>query len=783
MKKSLDQEGMDLSKSGQNFQTASDRINHARGDPSSFSAGTYQDPNGWSGGNEAEGYNTSSGFTAGTSNRLEEFSSGSGNVFGALGRWSDAVKLMSANIDRGACATLLEEIAALQDDVASRRCATPSVALRSFIDCPLPGLCARIIGELERCGESELPFAEHVSAILDDFVCIQDPACTGKQELAEALAAKNRELKDLSLQLDAHVREREKVRSEQQELAEETMRDLESTTDCLLSLQDEQERIKQSLKEVRLKAAQQRLILESTLEKSGHSIQPMRTEDENELSSRDVDMSGPSAQSVTIERQQEKARGVVLAVQDHINLVYRTADFVKEARSCMGGLVHSMMVKSLQDELETLSQDQEHAEYLRNQLKESPSAPSSASNQHGPATPSVAKRYKSFYTAQLRNMTARHILSRYAAEGLIAYIGSRDRDNHQTDTTVEGTAIQQDSDMADLARQIVDKLDGLRDIALPDDPPGEVMPTARESTLALCGGTSASQHQSGVMASLQCAAALGELAARPAIAGSLIIRGSTLPEDRVAQTCSLVLALGGLGMVPSDLTADLEKDFLSAALVVSEALDAVLCGKSRNSVCVLTSKVAQIQTQDTTDEKSSANGGLALLQARIRFQWLSKIAVVDIFGCFERPNSTLKGAGVRFFAVDNSSAGISSSLDQTAAQGASSADQNTLCKEWRKAVEAVSVQVAEFVPDLIIACIRCKRSNVSEVSDTSNDPNILFPRKLASEDWIWAGRSLSKLAGRVCQGRLVIMWDLAGGTQLWHGSVSDMTLGVMSPSE
>ena len=144
--------------------------------------------------------------------------------------------------NRDACASLLEVIASLQDDVASRRCATPSVALRAFIDCPLPALCARVVGELERCGESEAPFAEHVSTILNDFVCIQDPACTGKQELAEALAAKTRELKDLSLQLDAHVREHEKVKSEQQELSEETMRDLESTTDCLLSLQEEQVR-------------------------------------------------------------------------------------------------------------------------------------------------------------------------------------------------------------------------------------------------------------------------------------------------------------------------------------------------------------------------------------------------------------------------------------------------------------------------------------------------------------------------------------------------------------
>ncbi len=91
---------MDFPRSGQNFQAASDRINQTRGDPSSFSAGPHQDLNGWSGCNEAEGYNTSSGYTAAGSNRLEEVSSGSGNVFEALGRWSDAVKLMSATMDR-----------------------------------------------------------------------------------------------------------------------------------------------------------------------------------------------------------------------------------------------------------------------------------------------------------------------------------------------------------------------------------------------------------------------------------------------------------------------------------------------------------------------------------------------------------------------------------------------------------------------------------------------------------------------------------------------------------
>ena len=95
---SIDQEGMDPSRGAQNFVSASDRINHARGDLSNCS---YQDANGLSGGgNETEGCNTSSGFAASTSNKLEEVSPSCGNVFEALGRWSDAIKLMSSNLDR-----------------------------------------------------------------------------------------------------------------------------------------------------------------------------------------------------------------------------------------------------------------------------------------------------------------------------------------------------------------------------------------------------------------------------------------------------------------------------------------------------------------------------------------------------------------------------------------------------------------------------------------------------------------------------------------------------------
>ncbi len=92
---SKDQERMDMSRGIQNSLSASDRIK--RGDSSSFSAGPYQDANG---GNEADGYHSSLGFTAGASNRLEAVSPSSGNIFEALGRWSDAVKLMSTNMDR-----------------------------------------------------------------------------------------------------------------------------------------------------------------------------------------------------------------------------------------------------------------------------------------------------------------------------------------------------------------------------------------------------------------------------------------------------------------------------------------------------------------------------------------------------------------------------------------------------------------------------------------------------------------------------------------------------------
>ena len=133
----------------------------------------------------------------------------------------------------------MNEIAALQYDVASRRCSTSATTLRAFVDSPLPGLCMRVMGEPDQSTNSDAPFAEHVSSILDTFACIQDPACTGKQELADALSAKRKELKDLCSQLENHQKEREKVRSEQHELAEEAMRDLESTTDSLLSLYSE----------------------------------------------------------------------------------------------------------------------------------------------------------------------------------------------------------------------------------------------------------------------------------------------------------------------------------------------------------------------------------------------------------------------------------------------------------------------------------------------------------------------------------------------------------------
>ena len=125
----------------------------------------------------------------------------------------------------------MEEIAKLQEDIASRRCTTAGTSIRAFLECPFPALCSRVMGDLDQCAQSEAPFAEHVSKILDAFVCIQ--------ELAEALALKKKELKDLCSQLEAHQREREKIRIEQQELAEEAMRELESTTDCLLNLHSE----------------------------------------------------------------------------------------------------------------------------------------------------------------------------------------------------------------------------------------------------------------------------------------------------------------------------------------------------------------------------------------------------------------------------------------------------------------------------------------------------------------------------------------------------------------
>ena len=59
------------------------------------------------------------------------------------------------------------------------------------------------------------------------------------------------------------------------------------------------------LKEVRIKAAQQRSILEKSLEKSGHVLQPVRVE-ESESASKDSEP--PS--SALIDRQQDKAQAL-----------------------------------------------------------------------------------------------------------------------------------------------------------------------------------------------------------------------------------------------------------------------------------------------------------------------------------------------------------------------------------------------------------------------------------------------------------------------------------------
>ena len=450
----------------------------------------------------------------------------------------------------------------------------------------------------------------------------------------------------------------------------------------------------------------------------------------------------------------------------------------------------------MQTELETLSQDKEHGEFLREHLKNPPSGPPSLSAQRGLMTPSIANRYQSFYASQLRNMKARHILSRYAAEGLIAHLdnGKNEDADARKDSSGSGVESSDESDAAiiELARQVVSKLNEIQDISVSEEPTKEVSQTAQGSTTVIYNGMAADDRRMSPVAPLQCAAALGALASRAETAGRLIVRSSGVQEDRVTQVCGLVLSLGGLGTVPAELAADLEKEFVTTACAVLDALDTVLAGKSRNSICVVHSTDVNGQHTETEaiegDKKvrkdplslslSSVVG--AVLQARTQYLWFSKVAIVDVFGLFERPCAAMKGMGVQFFSVS-----IAPDLRKEGSASAQAAqvrndagDQE--CNAWRAALEAVAVQVAEFVPELIIACIRC--SNVGQAvgsRDADKSRHSLLPRKLSSEEWGMAAKRLEKLATQVCGGRLVVVWDLIGGSQLWHGSVTDFTVGLL----
>ena len=398
-------------------------------------------------------------------------------------------------------------------------------------------------------------------------------------------------------------------------------------------------------------------------------------------------------------------------------------------------------------------------------------------------------------------MRARHILSRFAADGLISHMqNNRSRVNfRRMDLDDLDSAAEKDSEIIDLAQQVLKRLDDLESLLPSDDASDEVAKSAKGSTLALFSGSS---NQISGIALLQCAAALEALASRPATAGRLIVRSKAAEGDKLFHVCSLVLAFGGQGTVPAELAGEVETEFRATASCVWEALDSVLGGKCRNAVCINRStdvrgevNVSADVANDSDEMCGSASLCMssivgAVLQARMQYQLLSKIAVIVAFEPSDTPCPCIKSSGIRLFSVCVSSDPARATSvsgfahDERREPFASVPNSDAECRAWRTAMEAIMVQVGEYMPDLLIVSFRCfpsKRSTGPNDSERASPP--LLPRKLSTEDWSWAGRSLETLAGRVCKGRLIVVWDLIGSAQLWHANVADLTLGMLPISE
>jgi hypothetical protein len=454
-----------------------------------------------------------------------------------------------------------------------------------------------------------------------------------------------------------------------------------------------------------------------------------------------------------------------------------------------------------QQEIETLSQDKEHGIYLKEHLKESPAGPPSLSAQRGPMTSSIAFRYKSFYCSQLQNMAARHVLSRYAVDGLIAHLEENKSVTNSRMMESDGidSITEKNSEIKALALQVVKKIEDLQDhdMAFSENASVQVPKSAKGSTLALFAGSLVSQS---AIALLQCAAALETLALQPVSAGRLIVRSTTATDDKLAHICNLVLALGRHGTVPADSAGEMEKEFKSAAHILWDALDSVLGGRCRNSVCVIhstdTEQILHVEDSRVDQAESTVTESLclssivgALIQSRMQYSWLAKIAIINLLEPFDTAHPSMKSTGIQLFSVPlfsepaRNEGAISSTDGQNEILEHSGEKSDVQRNSWTKALDSVSNQVTDFTPDLIIVLIPCLPSKqTNETGSLDAMTHSPFSRKLLAEDWSWAGKSLESLAGRLCNGRIVVVWDLIGRAQLWHSSVADLTSGMLQDS-
>ena len=414
-------------------------------------------------------------------------------------------------------------------------------------------------------------------------------------------------------------------------------------------------------------------------------------------------------------------------------------------------------------------------------------------------------KYKRFYNERIQDMRSKHFKSRHTASGLIAYFEpGRKQQRMQGGPTVENI-VQHAKEivrMVDILQKCTNESSNPNEVKFPtfpirstltfsscclranvDDalqPFSEVQADQPRSTVALYSGSKEAGAEG-----LGCVARCIEELDR--------IVGTSSRGRLAVESCEKLAGTELCGIIDAVNGADGESNqnlgqASAAAGCVCQAIDDVCTSKSRTVICLVPyivlkrgSNPAHLGQQQQVFRFPIVSA--ALLHARVEHSWVQRIAVIDLVRPIKSMGSSVDAQILHISPIKDSEAQTefeaerlvcrtqwaaareSPSKDPQAAE-----DRSPFVDRWKKGLEnEVLPRLKEFKPQLLLVSIE----SILHLEGSRN------ARKLSAQNFLWAGRFLAQNAAAISSGRLVVIWDMAGGSSWVHRSVADFVRGIL----